>query len=112
MRATRHYKEALLVANTMENKPMMAACLVAMGALVAKQGRVTWATQLWGASEGAILTANLGPYSWYTNIVRTQVDYDGWLTHVRAQLGEEAFDLDPFSWSERIWKLTSLVAHR
>jgi hypothetical protein len=70
MRATRHYKEALLVANTMDNKPMMAACLVAMGALVAKQGRVTWATQLWGD------------------------------------------DLDPFSWSERTWKLTSLVAHR
>jgi predicted ATPase/transcriptional regulator with XRE-family HTH domain len=91
VRASRHYKEALAVANTMENRPMMAACLVALGALVAKQGRVTWATQLWGASEGAILTANLGPYTWYTNIVRTQVDYDGWLTHARAQLGEEAF---------------------
>jgi predicted ATPase/transcriptional regulator with XRE-family HTH domain len=91
MRASQHYKEALDVADIMENRPMMAACLVALGALVAKQGRVVWATQLWGASEGAILTDNLGPYTWYTNLVRTQVDYDRWVTHVRAQLGEEAF---------------------
>ncbi len=97
MRASQHYKEALLIANTMEKKPMIAACLVALGVLVAKQGRVTWATQLWGASDRAILIANLGPYSWYTNIVRTQVDYDWWVTHVHAQLGEEAFAL---AWEE------------
>jgi DNA-binding NarL/FixJ family response regulator len=49
------------------------------------------AARFWGASEGTTITPDLAFYSWFANIVRTQLGYEQLLTRVRAQLGEEVF---------------------
>jgi DNA-binding CsgD family transcriptional regulator len=57
----------------------------------ARREQAMQAARFWGASEGTTITPDLAFYSWFANIVRTQLGYEQLLTRVRAQLGEEVF---------------------
>ena len=89
--ANQRYEETLQAAKVTQHKPLIASCLVALGAIAARREQAMQAARLWGASEGRTITADLAYYSWFVNTVRAQVGYEQLLTHVRAQLGEEAF---------------------
>lgn len=95
--ARQWYKESLLVAKEVERKPFMASCLIALGAVTMAQGRVIWATRMWGLADEIDLSTGPGMYSWYRKMIHAQVGYETLLAHARTQLGEEAFHA---TWAE------------
>ena len=89
--AYQRYEETLQAAKATQYKPLIAPCLIALGAIAARREQAMQAARFWGANEGTRITPDLAFYSWFANIVRTQLGYEQLLMRVRAQLGEEAF---------------------
>jgi predicted ATPase/DNA-binding CsgD family transcriptional regulator len=79
------YEESLMISSELSEKWVVAVYLVELGEIVAARQQLTWAAQLWGASE-ALRDACGIP------IPRIELaDYERSVSAVRVHLGEKAF---------------------
>jgi predicted ATPase/DNA-binding CsgD family transcriptional regulator len=81
------YEHCLLMLREVDPQWYVAPCLQGLGAVVAFQGHLEWAAQLWGAAEAFQETT----YVLIAAIVRP--GYERAVARVRAQLGEPAFTI-------------------
>ncbi len=79
------YEESLTLSRALGEKWVVAQHLVGLGEVVAAQGQLAWAAQLWGASE--VLRDAIG-----VPIPPIELaDYEHAVSYARAHLGEKAF---------------------
>ncbi len=85
------YKQSLALFQELDDQQSSATCLEGWGAVVARQGHVAWAAQVWGAAE--VLRAAGGP-SYLPQMLTLpgeRADEERVRAMVRAELGEQAF---------------------